>query len=157
MPPSPQEWAADLRQGTRLRQITDKTATIDIISAVYTNSITIASASERLAAMWAPSIQQWHLGRDTNDFPLDSLWTVIALSIRSLGHNVEALQRLADMLINLSEQPDVRDHANEVICWMTDRPELFWKDLPELTFWLRETAFGMIFLRASTANYAAPY
>ena len=151
------EWLLQMQQSNNMRQTTDNIATLLVISAVYYEGPSSLPPATRLAALWNPRVQQWHIGRDRNHFPIHDLWKIIALSIRDLGHDVQALHRVADMLIDLSQQPDVVGHDGQVVSWMTARPEVFWKDLPDFTFWLSETAFRKLpadeFIVAGATQY----
>ncbi len=81
----------------------------------------------------------------SGDAELWYLWTAICDSIEHVGHRMEYLARLAQMVRCISRLPDVLDANGHPIQRKT-KAQVYWRDVPRFAYCFSEMAIDYVFL-----------
>ncbi|KAL8668380.1 MAG: hypothetical protein Q9168_006991 [Polycauliona sp. 1 TL-2023] len=81
----------------------------------------------------------------SSDPSLWYLWTALFDAIHHLGHKIDHLTLLANMVRSISQAPDVLDHNGDPVKQKT-RAQVYWRDMPSFAYCFSETAIHHLLL-----------
>lgn len=125
------KWAVSARLYNGWQRNEEQQA-IGIFQHLLEHKITPQKAAETLASTYEACIK-------SGDAGLGYLWSVFFDAIDRFGDSHESLERLAQMLISLSNLPDVLDACCQPIKGDLNG-QIFWRDIPSFAFNFREAA-----------------
>ncbi|KAM0803716.1 hypothetical protein BDR22DRAFT_839698 [Usnea florida] len=134
-----EQWAISARANSDWQRPEEQKAT-QIIQQLLDHQINPQEAAQLLSSTYETRIRGGDAG-------LWFLWNVFFHAIHLLGHHTENLERLAQMLRNISMLPDLRDNSGQPIRSQKGSDgQVFWSDVPNFAFTFREAAVPVILL-----------
>jgi len=128
-----------MKSNVRYTSTSDQ-AFIDALKDLCADAINPSICAARIAAAYNGAIKE-------HKFNYWKAWTIYmdaATSLGGPGDDDEAiLHVLVDTLIEISKLPDVVDEAGKVV---EDNGRVYWRDVPEFTFFFRDAMEGVFVL-----------
>lgn len=125
-------WLSQIRSNPHLKD-PEPQAAMTTIHDVVVERLSPLDAARQISSTYEPALRQGHSG-------LWSLWTIINSAITNLGGDTDILQRLAQMLIQLSRLPNIVDDSGRPLKSPSGRK--IWQELPDFSFYFFEEAIG---------------
>ena len=133
---SVEAWA-DAARRHKYRQDFVYQRTIDTFQNVLECKTAANTAAATISSLYEPLIK-----RDPHSSPVGPVWAILCDAVRTLGGNNDLTQRLVDLLISISELPDVTDdHGNPIFAEWQSRGG-YWRILPGFGWIFKEHAMG---------------